>query len=327
MHRPSQLEPVAFDGVAEAPLVSVVVPAYKHERYVGKALESVLSQSLTNIEVIVIDDASPDGTWNAIQAFRDSRLRPSRNVVNQGASSTLNSAIQRCRGTYIAILNSDDVFHVDRLATLVSRLEAEQWDLVGSGIDLIDGAGLVIEDARHWWVEWYVGLVDGLASRGDIVDALLSGNLFITTSNFVFRRSLVERIGLFSNERYVHDYEFLLRCCATPEVKIGLLPELKLLQYRLHVSNTIKENALKANHETMDLMRRYAPRLMPGAEIRGRLVVEHLLTLSGHVEWILSHELSEVQRRSLCVRLTSSLRGALRAGNNLVRGWGEHGRR
>ena len=131
-------------------LVSVVMPAYNHERFVAAAIESVLGQTWPNLELIVVDDASQDRTWDVISGHADSRIRASRHAANQGAHITLNEALGMARGAFVAIINSDDVFAPTRIAACLETLRNTGADLVGSDIILIDAAGEPL--VEHWWV-------------------------------------------------------------------------------------------------------------------------------------------------------------------------------
>ena len=102
-----------------APLVSVVIPAYNHERYVGAAIESVLEQTYSNFELIVVDDGSTDRTADIIKKYSDKRISYYYQE-NQDAYNTINRGISLARGQFIAILNSDDIYHKKRLETLLS---------------------------------------------------------------------------------------------------------------------------------------------------------------------------------------------------------------
>ena len=104
------------------PLISVVIPAYNHERYIGAAIESVLEQSCPDLELIVVDDGSTDRTGEVIQGYTDSRLHY-YHQENQDAYTTINRGISLARGRYIAILNSDDIYTPERLETLHSVCE------------------------------------------------------------------------------------------------------------------------------------------------------------------------------------------------------------
>jgi succinoglycan biosynthesis protein ExoO len=102
------------------PEVSIIVPAYNTEAYIAKAIDSALTQTLTNIEVIVVDDASGDQTVEVIQQFTDPRLQLLQNPQNLGVSASRNRAIQKARGQWIAVLDSDDWYVPNRLETLLN---------------------------------------------------------------------------------------------------------------------------------------------------------------------------------------------------------------
>jgi hypothetical protein len=264
-----------------SPLVSVVMPAYGHERFVGRAIESVLGQTLEDWELIVIDDDSPDGTWGEIQRFRDPRISVARHVFNRGAHATLNEGLARARGRYIAILNSDDVYHARRLERLVSYLEGNDLDLVGSEVRLIDADGALIDDQGHEWIAWYRGQLDLLRSSAEIADALLAGNVFVTTSNFLFRHGLAARLAGFANLRYAHDYAFLLAAITHGNAAVAILTGEPLLDYRWHGTNTIREGAWRVGRETFGVVCQYVPLLLPeDRRTKMESALRHLSNLS-----------------------------------------------
>jgi hypothetical protein len=116
----SQRASLALDD----PLVSVVLPAYNHARYVGEALASVAAQTYRKFELIVIDDGSFDGTAEVIAKELERLHLPARFVSrpNRGAPATLNEASALATGRYLAFLNSDDYYAPDRLAALVDGI-------------------------------------------------------------------------------------------------------------------------------------------------------------------------------------------------------------
>ncbi|MCK6393457.1 glycosyltransferase [Zoogloea sp.] len=217
------------------PKISVVVPAFNHEAYIAEALTSVLGQTLADLELIVIDDASRDGTWDIIQGIRDPRLRALRHSTNQGAHATLNEGLALARGDYLAILNSDDAFHPERLARMVAALGTD-LGLAFSGVDFIDSHGQPAPD--HERARDYAA-ASTLCAAQPPASWLLTSNLAITTSNFVFPRALLRQVGEFSDLRYTHDWEWALRASShTPPL---WLPE-PLVRYRVHPSNTLAED-------------------------------------------------------------------------------------
>lgn len=105
------------------PRVSVVMPSYNHAPFVRKAVESVLTQSFADLELLVNDDASTDGTPDVVSTIRDSRLTLHVFDTNNGASASVNNALERAQGEYIAILNSDDFFLPGKLDLQVRYLD------------------------------------------------------------------------------------------------------------------------------------------------------------------------------------------------------------
>ena len=99
------------------PLVSVVMPAYNAEKYIGEAIRSVQSQTYTNWILLVIDDCSTDHTVDVVQAFvnTDDRIRLFRNTRNLGAAKTRNRGLELSEGEWVALLDSDDIWHSDKL--------------------------------------------------------------------------------------------------------------------------------------------------------------------------------------------------------------------
>jgi predicted HAD superfamily hydrolase/glycosyltransferase involved in cell wall biosynthesis len=257
------------------PKISVLMPAFNHADYIEAAVESVLEQSLNDLELIVIDDASADETWLKLQRYAsDPRVILYRHQQNQGAHSTLNEALEYARGDIITIINSDDIFLPDRLQQCCDLID-KGADFVGSDIQLIDAQGSNIYE--HWWVDAFTELKAVYAQHADWVSALLAGNMFMTTSNFVFNRSVFDKIGGFNNYRYVLDYEYLLRVLASG-FNIQWL-DCKLLNYRLHERNTITDSPLKANQECASLLRAQASVLLGGQDDPLYKVRWHYLSL------------------------------------------------
>ena len=113
------------------PVVSIVVPIYKVERYLGQCVESILAQTLREIEVILVDDGSPDGCPALCDAYaaRDSRVRVIHQE-NQGAGASRNIGLASARGKYIIFLDSDDIYHPQMLERMVPRAEKYRADVV-----------------------------------------------------------------------------------------------------------------------------------------------------------------------------------------------------
>ena len=96
-------------------LVSIITPAYNGEKYVAEMMESVLSQTYVNWELLIVDDGSTDNTLNIIQSFTDKRIRLFTNSINRGAAFSRNYALREAKGRWIAFLDCDDFWHHDKL--------------------------------------------------------------------------------------------------------------------------------------------------------------------------------------------------------------------
>lgn len=224
------------------PKVSVIIPSYNHAPFVTEAIQSVLNQTEKDLELIVVDDGSTDETRSILSRISDARLR----IIfqeHQGAHVALNRGLEEARGDYLAILNSDDVYYPQRVEQLTKILE-DRRDLgvVGSFIEVIDHKGRPI-GIKHGYRDlepWILPHPERSFRAGDDQrGALITENFFATTSNFLFKRELYERIGGFRELRYAHDWDFLLRAGLVSRVEI--YPEV-LLQYRVHSKNTIRQD-------------------------------------------------------------------------------------
>lgn len=111
------------------PLVSVVVPVYNVEKYLRQCLDSVVAQTYGNLEILVVDDGSTDGSGAICDAYADGRIRVFH-TENRGLSAARNYALDRARGAYIAFLDSDDWFEEDAIRTLMDTATATGADIV-----------------------------------------------------------------------------------------------------------------------------------------------------------------------------------------------------
>lgn len=184
-----------------SPCVSVVLPVYNGLPYLHAAISSILSQSFTDFELIVIDDGSVDGSASVLEEFHDQRLRFLRQD-NQGLARTLNHGISLARGTYVARQDQDDLSHPDRLALQVAHMEAHQdCVLVGSWAQIMEVDRLVDRFHRH--------PVDEPTLRYQ----LLFNNPFVHSS-VLLRRSALQQVGGYTTDparQPPEDYELWSR--------------------------------------------------------------------------------------------------------------------
>jgi glycosyltransferase involved in cell wall biosynthesis len=239
---------VQADG--ETPRISVIIPAYNHESYILDAVKSVLEQTWTDFELIIIDDGSTDRTLQVLEGIADPRIRLVRQE-NRGAAGTINRGIDLAQGQYIAILNSDDLYHPERLARMTQHLDDHpEVMLVYSLVQPIEASGSPVQPTNHAaWQKWYEDALQQIRRDESSLQSLLKYNYVVSTSNIMMRRSFFDSHEAF-NERltYCHDYELLLRVCKQYPVH-GL--QERLVHYRLHEGNTINQNAFLRHLEVL----------------------------------------------------------------------------
>lgn len=202
------------------PLVSVIVPVYNGAAYLAESIESILSQSFKNFELIVINDGSKDNSEEVIQKFlNDPRVKYVRQK-NMGLAKTLNVAIEMAEGDLIARQDQDDISFANRLEKQV-RLFGENPDvgLIGGGAEIIDVSGKQTGRSHRNFTE------DGK------IKAFLIFDNPIFHSSVMFRKSLFESVGKYSwiLERQPEDYDLWSRMALSSRV-LGI--EEAVIQYR-----------------------------------------------------------------------------------------------
>lgn len=181
-------------------LISILMPVHNVEKYLDKALNSIINQTWKNFELIIVDDASTDGTKKIVEKYasKDKRIIFLKNNKNEKICFSLNRAFEMSKGNYIARMDGDDISAENRLEVLYNYLvNNEQCMLVGSQITSIDETGMVISEKKYMQSSAYI-------------------NFFLKYMSCVphfwmARRKIYEILGGYRNVPYVEDYDFLLR--------------------------------------------------------------------------------------------------------------------
>ena len=224
------------------PEISVIIPSYNHARYIGHAVSSVLSQTLEDLELIIVDDGSTDLSLQVLRQIRDSRMKILEQP-NLGAHAAINNGLRQARGDYLSILNSDDYYEPDRLEKIAAVMRNRpEIGLAGSHLRIIDENELTL-GIKHGYQDcepWLLDRPESSFRAGEsLKNALLTENYLATTSNFLFPRRILDRVGDFRPLRFTHDWDFALR--VSKQADLALVEE-PLLNYRVHDQNTIRED-------------------------------------------------------------------------------------
>src|SRR3989338_8023810 len=209
-----------FSDQTNKPLVSVIMAVFNGKAYVDEAIGSITAQTLHNIEFIIVDDGSNDGTTELLHEWskRDNRIHVLTNETNQGLTYSLRLASERAQGKYLARMDADDVALPERLEKQVNALAADATvKCVGCDVLIIDAKGRTIKKV--------------VMPREDLCAKLFKRNCLVHGS-LLFERAAFEEVGGYNPRfRYAQDYDLLL-CLAEKYTVSAVNEEL----YKLRVT-------------------------------------------------------------------------------------------
>lgn len=216
------------------PKVTVFISLFNSEKYIKKTIESVLAQTFTNFELLIIDDDSTDKSIEIIKGFNDQRIHLLINEENLGIFKTRNLGLEKSITEYFAVIDSDDIMYPTRLEKQVEFLDIHSnFGFIGTWTETIDS------DGRKTGVAWKNDI-----SPEKIPMTLLFQNCF-THSSIMMRRSVLDE------EKYEvegsEDYDLWLRL--TKKSKAWNIPKV-LTQYRIHETNITKSTLEKSARNT-----------------------------------------------------------------------------
>lgn len=224
-----------------SPRVSVVMTCFNGGAHLEPAVDSVLAQTFTDFEFIIVDDASTDRSEDYLASLTDPRVVLIRNGQNKGQTASLNIGLARAQGGYVARFDADDICKPDRLARQVAAMEAHpDVDIVGSQAVLMDETGRDFDQTR-------------LPVSSDAVWAFSLLQCPFVHPSVMLRTDMLRRDGITFDERYINqDFELWSRLLVTHR---GMNLADPLIRYRVHgASMTIRhhEENLQATLEIIE---------------------------------------------------------------------------
>lgn len=212
------------------PKISIILPNYNNEKYLKEAIESVLYQTYTNFELIIVDDASTDGSLEIIRAFNDKRIKVITSEVNRHVAYASNLGIKYASGEYIAKIDSDDIWENQKLEKQIEFMENhKEYGGCFTRANIIDGKS---EDANiKYKVIFDLFEKAKNQSQKEWLRFFLSEGNCLCNSSSLIRKSIFEKIDGFFNLAYVgaEDYELWVRMVI--RYPIYVLDE-RLVRYR-----------------------------------------------------------------------------------------------
>jgi glycosyltransferase involved in cell wall biosynthesis len=253
------------DSGRSAPLVSVLMATYNGERYIRQSIDSILSQSFADIELIIVDDASTDTTPDILRSYSDARLRVLRNGSNLGVVASRNRAFAASRGSYILSHDHDDLSRPRRIEKQVAHLDSHPETVLAGTATHAFRAGKVYPIADH--------------THGDplMIKWMLHIANPITQSSIMFRRAAIESAGgVFMREDFTYSDDYDLYHRLLRHGNIVRLPDY-LTVYRIHPENTsLKYEEIMIRNAIKVLLPSYSAWFGDEAQDAASLVVRHL---------------------------------------------------
>jgi glycosyltransferase involved in cell wall biosynthesis len=246
--------PTPTDIRASTPTVSVLIAVHNEERFVREAIASIIGQTFTAFEIIVIDDASTDATQAILASIDDPRLRVLHNERNLGLTASLNRGLDSATGDFVARLDGDDLARPDRLALQVDFLRRHpEVGIVGSSRRVVDEEGVFLYEAK------------AIPDDAGIRWRLLLGNP-LAHPTVMIRRSVLVGHPLRYDEsfRTAQDYELWTRLAAVTKTANLVEPLVTYRRRQQGISVSRREEQL-ATHDRISKLA--FERLLPGFAI------------------------------------------------------------
>ena len=222
--------------------VTVIMPCYNQAAYARESIESVLNQTYKNLELLLIDNFSTDGTCEIIKEYakKDSRVHAIYHEKNMGFEYSFNEGMEKATGEFISFTSSDDYWYPKKIEKQLDVLEKNpEYDVVHTDAQIIDGQG---KKCKMTMREYYY--LEPKKATGDIFRTLSKKNICCCSSMF-FRRKCLETYSKFDPVfKIVHDWWFNIKL--SQKHKFFYIPGV-LVDYRIHSTNTSKNKEALMN--------------------------------------------------------------------------------
>lgn len=221
--------------------VSICIPTYNRVNLIKKIIESVLSQTFTDFELIITDDASTDSTKKIVESIEDQRIRYIRHASNLGMAKNWNSGLSQARGEYIKVLMDDDALYPECLEQQVKVLDADSSvGVVCCDYNTINGAGNVIQSKTFNSESFRIFSHSTKEAGHDFIAQYLLGKRRVgLPSSILFRRSVQKKVGAFDeNIGCPADIDLWIRIAS---ISNFYYLDKKLLAMRYHEGNLSKQ--------------------------------------------------------------------------------------
>lgn len=204
-------------------LISVIIPVFNRNTSIGRAIDCIRFQSYSNLEIIVVDDCSTDGTPEIVSSINDSRIRLIRRIKNGGAAAARNDGISLARGEFVAFQDSDDICDLGRLEAQMSLLMAQPKDVVGVYCPVVMYYRCAISEYRR--MRTFVRpFPDDFPIEGDLSGRSLKENTFNLPTLLARKKAVLASGGFDPALRNNEDWDFAIRFSRAGKIAFDTRP-------------------------------------------------------------------------------------------------------
>tara|TARA_X000000950_G_scaffold287411_1_gene399565 strand:+ start:1831 stop:2613 length:783 start_codon:yes stop_codon:yes gene_type:complete len=246
--------------------LSVLMTAYNAEKYLKPSINSILKQTHKNLELIIIDDGSTDGSINVVKNFEDKRIQLIKQKKNRGRTKSLNNGLKKVKSKYIAILDADDISYKNRLNIQLNFLKKNKHiDIVGTWYEVINNKGKILK-------------INKTTSNAKMVKKKMFYKNIFCHSSIMFRKKILKKVkGYPEKFVYMQDYAFILN--AMKYFKITIIPKILVKNRMIKSSMTFSVPQKQILKERLILLNYTFINFRQNFTVKALWVLEYLKTL------------------------------------------------
>lgn len=211
------------------PAISVLLVTFNHRNYIQHSIESILNQTYTDFELIIVDDGSTDGTKKIIDQYNDKRIRKVFKT-NEGPSSALNVGMKLAKSNWIALMSGDDISYPNRLSIELDYVENFKYNICFGLPDIIDDRGITKSDKS------FPVFFEKVPEKKEMVfKRLLEKGNYLCAPTVLFNKEIVKRdVPFLDTSLQLQDFELWLNIAKNYDIPVI---QKRLIQYRVHDNN------------------------------------------------------------------------------------------
>ncbi|NQT30024.1 MAG: glycosyltransferase [Candidatus Saganbacteria bacterium] len=214
------------------PKVSVCIPVYNTEKYIGESVNSILNQSYKDFEFVIVDNCSTDATFEILESIKDPRIKLYRNDKNIGSPQNWNRCLELATSEYIALYHADDIYSPTILEEEVKLMDKHhEVGVVFAFVEYLNQSGRHYDDPKLPDIFDEINIYD----FNTTLNLMMKHACFFVCPTAMFRKDIIDSVGGFDYRGYKFTFDLDMWLRIAEKSKIGLINK-NLIKYRLHAT-------------------------------------------------------------------------------------------